>query len=408
MRFRFDHVKIIARREFLATVRRRAYIVTLIGMPIYMAFVSFLGTLPTIMARRATEARVVAIVDQARALGLASGQDAAMDDTWKARPFADLPSAKAAFARGEVRTILVLPPGYLATGRTVEYRHAGGLLTAGRLGPPFDDFLRRRLLDGRLDSTLVARALSPVADSVLVATRTGGFEPDDKLRRVLQFALPMGFAFLLSIGIFTSGGYLMQGLGEEKESRILESLVALVTPDELMLGKMFGLGAAGLGLVVVWSALGSLLLLAHPMPVAIGAGTVLLAGYYFLVGYFFFGSFMLAAGSLVSTYQEANQWTALISLTALSPFFVLSAILDQPNGAVAVGVSLFPWTAPVGMMLRLPSGVVPGWQIALSMALLLAAALFMVRLAARIFRVGLLLYGKTPNLPEILRWSRSA
>jgi ABC-2 type transport system permease protein len=200
----------------------------------------------------------------------------------------------------------------------------------------------------------------------------------------------------------------MQGLGEEKESRILESLMALVTPDELMFGKMIGLGAAGLGLVTVWGTLASLALLLHPLPVAIGPGTVLLAAYYFLVGYFFFGSFMLAVGSLVSTFQEANQWTALISLTALSPFFLLSTILDQPNGAIAVAVSLFPWTAPVSMMLRLPSGAVPTWQVVLSMALLLAAALFMLRLAARIFRVGLLLYGKTPNLPEILRWSKGA
>jgi ABC-2 type transport system permease protein len=113
-------------------------------------------------------------------------------------------------------------------------------------------------------------------------------------------------------------------------------------------------------------------------------------------------------GSLVSSYQEATQWTALISFSALSPFFALSTILDQPRGAIAATISIFPWTAPVAMMMRLPSGEVPAWQLALSMLLLLLSALFMLRLAARIFRVGLLLYGKTPNLPEILRWSRGA
>jgi ABC-2 type transport system permease protein len=182
----------------------------------------------------------------------------------------------------------------------------------------------------------------------------------------------------------------------------------LVTPDELMFGKMIGLGAAGLGLVVTWGTLGGIALLFRPVSIAIGPGTILIAAYYFLVGYFLFGSFMLAVGSLVSSYQEANQWTALISLSALSPFFALSAILDQPRGPVAVGVSLFPWTAPVAMMMRLPSGEVPAWQLAVSMVLLLVSALFMLRLAGRIFRVGLLLYGKTPNLPEILRWSRGA
>jgi len=297
----------------------------------------------------------------------------------------------------------------MTSGLTVRYRRSGGVFTSGRLGPPLADFVRTRLLTSRLDSTVVERALTPLSDSVLVAApRGGGFEPENGTRRMLQFALPMGFAFILSTGIFTSGGYLMQGLGEEKESRILESLVALVTPDELMLGKMIGLGAAGLGLVTVWGGLGGLALLAHPVPIAIGFGTVLIAAFYFLAGYFLFGSFMLAVGSLLSSYQEANQWTALITLSAASPFFALSSILDQPQGTLAVVLSIFPWTAPLSMMMRLPSGGVPAWQLALSMALLLGSAVLMLRLAARIFRVGLLLYGKTPNLPEILRWSRGA
>jgi ABC-2 type transport system permease protein len=117
---------------------------------------------------------------------------------------------------------------------------------------------------------------------------------------------------------------------------------------------------------------------------------------------------MLGIGSLVSTYQEANQWAAMISLSAMFPFFMLSAIVDQPQGPLAVVLSLFPWTAPVTMMMRLPSGGVPAWQIALSATLLLASTILMLRLAARVFRIGLLLYGKTPNLPEILRWARTA
>jgi ABC-2 type transport system permease protein len=90
------------------------------------------------------------------------------------------------------------------------------------------------------------------------------------------------------------------------------------------------------------------------------------------------------------------------------PFFLLTAIVDQPHGPLAVVMSIFPWTAPVTMMMRLPAGGVPAWQLAISMSLLLVSTILMLRMSARIFRIGLLLYGKTPNLPEILRWARAS
>jgi len=219
---RWEHVSTIASREFVATVRRRAYVLTLVLMPLYLAFVTAMGTLPAVLAKRSTESRVVAIVDPGHVLALAQGEDAALGETWKARPFADLGAAQQAFAHGEVRSILYLAPDYMKSGVTVRYQRSGGVLTGGRLGPPLADFVRARLLASRLDSTLVARARTPLGDSTLVAApHGGGFEPENNARRIGQFALPMAFAFLLAVGIFTAGGYLMQGLGEEKESRIL-------------------------------------------------------------------------------------------------------------------------------------------------------------------------------------------
>jgi len=220
--------------------------------------------------------------------------------------------------------------------------------------------------------------------------------------------VPLVFGFILAVGIFTAGSYLLQGLGEEKESRILESLLAMVTPDELLAGKLLGLGSASMVLVLVWASLGSLSIAFQAANLTIAPLTWVIAAYYFLVGYFFFASFMLGIGALVSTYQEANQWAALISFSAMLPFFLLSTIVDQPHGALAVALSIFPWTAPVTMMMRLPAGGVPAWQIAVSMALLLICTLLMLRASAKVFRIGLLMHGKTPNLPEILRWVRQS
>jgi ABC-2 type transport system permease protein len=405
---RLDRVRTIALREFLTTVRRKGFLLTMFLMPLYWVFATAMGALPTMLAKRSTEARVIAIVDPARILGADAGQTLPMDSEWKARFFPSFGEATKAFDAGQVRSILRLEPDYLASGLTAEYRHPGGLLTGRRVGPPYADFMRRRLLAARVDPARVARVLDPLADSVFVASPTGGFERENVTRRLLLVFVPLVFGFILAVGIFTAGSYLLQGLGEEKESRILESLLAMVTPDELLAGKLLGLGSASLILVLVWTSLGSVSLVFQAANLTIAPVTYVIAAFYFLVGYFFFASFMLGIGSLVSTYQEANQWAALISFSAMLPFFLLSTIVDQPHGALAVTLSIFPWTAPVTMMMRLPAGGVPAWQIAVSMVLLLTCTLLMLRASSKVFRIGLLMYGKTPNLPEILRWVRQS
>jgi ABC-2 type transport system permease protein len=404
----FGRVGTIARREFVTTVRRKGFILTLILMPLYGIFATAMSALPTLLAKRSDESRVVAVVDPASVLGVPAGQDIVMDPDYKARFFTSFEDATRAFQDGSVRSILRIDADYLKNGKTTQFRHPGGLLTARRLGPRYADFMRERLLARRVDADVRARVLDPVADSVYVAAPTGGFERENVSRRILLLLVPLVFGFILAVGIFTAGSYLLQGLGEEKESRILESLLALVTPDELLAGKLIGLGSAALLLVLIWGSLGAVSIATQAANLAIAPWVWPVAVFYFLVGYFFFASFMLGVGSTVSTYQEANQWAALISLSAMFPFFLLSAIVDQPHGPIAVALSLFPWTAPVTMMMRLPAGGVPAWQLVVSMSLLLVSTILMLRLSARVFRIGLLLYGKSPNLPEILRWARAS
>jgi ABC-2 type transport system permease protein len=409
----WDRVRTIALREFLATVRRRAFILTLLLMPVYGIFVAFMSTLPTMLAKRAPSARAIAVVDPGRALGVEPGATVPMapDSTGKAdyqaRFFATFEEAKAAFDRAEVRSIVRLEPDYLSTGAMAQYRQPGGLFTTRRTGPPIGDFVRERLAGQRLEPAMVKRILDPVSDSVYVATSTGAFEAEDVGKRILGFFVPFGFGFILALSIFTAGGYLLMGLGEEKESRILESVLALVTPDELMLGKLLGLGSAALLLVTAWGSLALVTLTTQAPSFGLSPTVIVVALLYFVVGYLFFGSFMLGMGSVVGTYQEANQIAAMTSFSAMFPFFLISSIIDQPTGGLATALSLFPWTAAVTMMMRLPSGLVPWWQVVLSLLLLAGSAYLMLRFAARIFRIGLLLYGKTPNLPEILRWART-
>jgi ABC-2 type transport system permease protein len=137
---------------------------------------------------------------------------------------------------------------------------------------------------------------------------------------------------------------------------------------------------------------------------------VLAALAYFVIGYVFYASILMGVGSVASTLREAMQFSWAFTFMNFIPFILITALLSQPNGALAVVLSLLPPTAPTTMMLRLaaPSSQVPSWQVLLSLAVLAGSSGLVLLASARIFRTGMLLYGKTPNLPEILRWAREA
>jgi len=215
---------------------------------------------------------------------------------------------------------------------------------------------------------------------------------------------------LLSIAIVTGGQYLLQGVSEEKESRILESLICTVSPSDLMVGKLVGLGGAGLTLVGAWLLMGSALaanaavfMQFHPSILLLAFGLP-----FFLIGYLCYASLMCGIGAIASNLREAQQIALTFTMLNFVPMWAFWAIVAQPNAGTAVGLSMFPLTAPTAMMMRLAAtnGGVPLWQVATSLAILATTAALAVFASSRIFRIGMLLYGKTPNLPEILRWVR--
>jgi ABC-2 type transport system permease protein len=231
---------------------------------------------------------------------------------------------------------------------------------------------------------------------------------------VAEFMIPFMFAMLLGICIVVGGQYLLQGVAEEKESRILESLLCSATPQDLLAGKLIGLGGAGLTLVGAWMAMGGivgspgLLFAAGQMPLRVPGGLLVLAFVYFVLGYLFYGSIMTGIGAMTSNMREAQQFSVMFTFMNFVPMLFLQMIMAKPDGPAATTLSLFPPTAAVAMLLRLAmaNSDVPPWQVALSLALLAGAGWFAIWASARIFRIGLLMHGKTPNLPEILRWVR--
>jgi ABC-2 type transport system permease protein len=419
----------IAWREFSSTVKRKAFLFTAIGTPAYFAIVMWFTIGPS--ARERGEAlkkfTSLGVVDSSGLyagaereivtdFGLAENPFGASPETTRFRTtvyfYRDQKSAEAALHARQISQVLVIPATYLENGSVRRYARTHGLFSSADRRP-ISAWLARNLIRNHVDSLTASRASRPTAQMDLYAlNRRGEFELKDDAREIVDFLLPMLFAMLLGVCITAGGQYLLQGVSEEKESRILESLLCTVSPEELLAGKLLGLGAAGLLLVALWGAMGVPIfaMIGSVIPIDLPATLLILAVVYFLLGYLFYGSLMTGIGAMTNNMREAQQFSIWFTFANFAPFIMMTVILGRPDSALAVGLSLFPPTAATTMMMRLsaPSFTVPLWQIAASIAILLGAVALALFVSARIFRIGLLMYGKTPNLPEIVRWARRA
>jgi ABC-2 type transport system permease protein len=431
----WSRVRTIARREYLTTIRRKAFVFTIIGMPALYTFLMFIMIKPQVgeAIRTIRNFHALGVVDSAGLLAAAPREintSIAPDLSPFARPtpgapapaaqafhaevrfFDDQPAAEAALRAGTVDQVLVVPADYLATGRLRRYVHSSSMFS-GADERPVTRWLVSGLLQGQVDSLRIERVARPTRGmDVYALDRDGHFGLKDDARELAEFLVPFAFAMLLGLGIVIGGQYLLQGVAEEKESRILESLLCTVSAEDLLIGKLIGLGGAGLTMVGAWIVMGAfaaspVALLAH---VQVRPALVVLSVVYFLLGYLFYGSLMTGIGAMTNNMREAQQFSFAFTFMNFIPFYMLTLILSRPDSPIALGLSLFPPMAPVAMILRLaaPSSAVPAWQIALSLALLAGSGWLAITLAAKVFRVGLLMHGKTPNLPEIVRWVREA
>ncbi len=435
MTLSWARVRTIAQREYLTTIRRKAFVFTIIGLPALYTFLMFIMIKPQVgeAMRTIRDFRALAVVDSAGLLGGAPREittTLAPEGNPFAKPepgaagkpvqtarvevtfFPDQAAAEAALRAGSVDQMLIVPADYLATGRLRRYARSNNLFSSVD-ERPVTRWLVRGLLGGQVDSLRIERVARPTRGMDLYTLdRDGQFVLKDDARELADFLIPFAFAMLLGLSIVIGGQYLLQGVAEEKESRILESLLCTVSAEELLFGKLIGLGGAGLTMVGAWILMGAsaaapVAMMAH---IHVSPQLVAMAVTYFLLGYLFYGSLMTGIGAVTNNMREAQQFSFVFTFMNFIPFYMLTMILGRPDAPVAVALSMFPPMAPVAMLLRLaaPSSTVPAWQLALSLGLLAASGWLAIMGAAKVFRVGLLMHGKTPNLPEIIRWVREA
>ncbi|MBI5170782.1 MAG: ABC transporter permease [Candidatus Eisenbacteria bacterium] len=440
MKFSFSRSMVIARREYLTTVRRKAFLFSLLATPVLVFFSTFVsGKLAADDARaHQREARIIAVVDSAGALAntntsfeytppadvsgpgtrtLANQNSLPLPLPEKVpmimRDYDSQQAALDSLEAGHVNTVVVLAADFLTSGRARRYEHDTRVFTSSGDDRPLRQWMTRGLL-ANVDSTRIERVLTLGRGMDLyVPDKGGAYTLKDDTKELTSFFLPFIVGMLLSVSIITGGQYLLQGVSEEKETRILESMLCTVSPDDLVVGKLVGLGGAGLTLVGVWIAAGLALLgtsfafIQVELPV-----TLAVVGFaYFVLGYLFYASLMTGIGAVTNNLREAQQMAMIFTMMNFFPFYVLVKLLNSPNSGIAVGMSLFPPTAATSMMLRLAAASmtgaqIPVWQVAASLGLLALTAFVTLKVASKVFRLGLLLYGKTPTLPEIMKLVR--
>jgi len=402
---------VILKHEFLKTIRRRAFIIMTLAIPLvallaifgYQAFQGDGGEEPP-----AAQTIAVGYVDntgdfddyqhQGNVLLIGySNEDQAFDD----------------MLDDQISQYIVIPSDYLSSGVVHRYTLSRELEPPGEVWQAIRDFLVANLLTDQSDNQLVNRVQYPLSMSSTTLDSSG--QVSEEQGGFTAFIVPYIFSILLIMSIFTSSGYIVQGLGEEKENRIMEVLLSSVSPRQLITGKVLGLGSAGLIQIVIWlvsarfiagmasSTIGGML-----SSLQVTTEFLVISLIYFVLGYFLFAIIMAGAGSIGATARESQQLSVMFTLAAVAPLWFAVAITENPDGAISQALTMFPLTEPVTVMLRMGLADIPIWQYAVSMGLMVLTIIGLLFLVAKIFRVFLLMYGKTPKMGEIIRYLRQA
>lgn len=432
---------IVVRREFFGTVRRPSWLIATFGMPVfvglYAALILFITSTASKMDKPTGKAGVVDhsgivrfekgpvalgsvppearhAVDTAVAMaGASTGPAAAFMKTLLAGteflPFADEATALAALERKEIGAVYVVPGDYLAAGKITAYDASESIFSEGKLAQaPLRRLLVRSLAADAVPVEVVERMLSPVDVKTLNKRADGTWVERGVAEIVRRIGVPIGFTAMLLVSILVSSGSLIQGVSEEKENRVIEVILSSIDARSLLLGKLLGLGAAGLLQLAIWLTMALLPAAMLIAGLAFSPKIVLLCLAYFVLAFLLYGTLITATGVIGTNAKDMQQYGMFWSIGSAIPMVFMEVLLRDPHGTTARILSYFPLTSAVTMMIRIGSEGVSWWEIPLTLGVLALSAWIALRFAARVFRTGLLMYGKRPTFLEILRWMRQA
>ncbi|MFC1737900.1 ABC transporter permease [Planctomycetota bacterium] len=227
--------------------------------------------------------------------------------------------------------------------------------------------------------------------------------------RITTMIVPFFFMYLLFLGIIGTGQQMLSSIIEEKGSRVIEVLLSAISPFQLMAGKILGLAGIGLTVVCLWGIAAYLTVRWQGLNVEVTTAMLSYFTIYYILGFLLFSSIMVGIGSICNTIKETQSLMTPVMLVCVVPIIAWQNIIQHPDGTLARVLSFLPPMTPMVMILRLSAGS-DIWivEIIASIVLLAAAVLAIIWLAAKVFRTGILMYGKRPGLREVLRWIRQS
>ncbi len=316
----------------------------------------------------------------------------------------------------EIDAYLIVPPNYDAPDAQFEFfsRKAGDFVANSSLKNAINGAVRsQRLADANISEDKLKNLSQNIDLSIRKVNETGDEKDSEG-----SFAAAFIVGLMIYITLLIYGQQILATVIEEKETRIAEILFSSAKPFELMMGKLVGVGLAGLTQLAIWiiSALvlvgiGLAQMSAAGMNISIPDITPLTVVYFFiffLLGFFIYATIYALIGSMVTTVQEGSQFAMLPVFALVIGFYMSFTVIRDPNSSLAVWVSIAPFLAPITMPVRILAETPPFWQIALSIFLNALTIAGLVWLAARIYRVGMLMYGKRATIPEVWKWIRQS
>jgi ABC-2 type transport system permease protein len=390
-------VLFIAWNEFSKNVFRRRFLGTLL-LPLFILAIAVVVGFVTASSMMRFDGSTVGVVDASNQFGKAPNPAGAQ---FNFAPYPDEAAAQRDLNSGKILAYLTLSPEFERNGLFD--------LFYLRNEPDRDDLIRafRRYRNANVLAGQPPEVAQRVTQGAAFTYETPDAARQTNDENLPAFILPMVLSIFFIMALFGGAQYLMQAVLDEKENRTMEVVITSITPTQLMAGKVLGLGAVGLLQMGLWLIAASIALALlrtrfdFLADIRIEPGFIALSLLLFALQYFILGALMAAIGSMVVDAKQGQNYASPITLLAMAPLFFLVPILFNPNGAIAVALSLFPLTSPLTLMVRMGMTSVPAWQILLAIALLIATAWGAIWLAGKIFRIGMLRFDTGVKWSEV-------
>ncbi|MBN2075674.1 MAG: ABC transporter permease [Dehalococcoidales bacterium] len=406
-----DKILRVIKHEFIGLVKQKGYIIISLLFPLisFAAIGGYQIFQNITTGEEEDEIPAIGYVDQIGGF-VDTSQTAQIELT----QFNSLEDAKIALISEDIDEYFVITPNYVSTGQIDRFTLKRELEMSGAVRNEIRNFLINNLFKDRFEDDLLNRIKNPVWFNSTRLEKTGEVSTEQG-GVVSVFLVPYIFMMLFWIAVLSAAFTLIEGLGDEKENRVMEILLSSVSAKQLMLGKIIGLGAAGFLQIVFWfvtayfvagmasTTIGGMFASLEIPGRLIGFGLC-----YFILGYLLFAVVFACIGAIVPTYRDGQQLSFFFIMPAAIPLVLISFLVEHTDHALTTFLTLFPITAPMSSIIRLAVGEIPVWQIVLSMVLLLASIIALFLIGTKIFRTYLLMYGKRPAFRDIFRSLRQA